>query len=468
MSFDLDHTLARRYDSAGHAKVDYAALLSLALPLMVNSAIQSILNLTDTWFISRLSSDATAAMAGIYWPMLCLILFFGGVSFSVQTFASQCMGAGRYRRAAKSAWSGIYAAISTIPIFVALAFLGPLFIQHLPLSEPIQAMAVSYWIPRLLISAPLGTVITALNSFFSSVNAVRYTLIVSIVTAVANVPFNQYFMFNCHYGVAGSAYGTIAAQVVGLALAVVLFLGPKMRERFSTHLTYRRIDILPNWRLGIPMGFGMTADLIGLALFQLILVSISAIAGAATQIIMMLSSLSYMPGIGIAIAGTTFVGRSIGAHQGEWTRYIGQRIIFLCVGFMGVIGILIGLLSPIILPFFISAQDPNGPALLSLMSTLVWIAAAYQFFDGVNLGSAFCLRGAEDATVPAIITAFASFGVWIPLTFLVSSATVPILGISFIKGLGYGAVGGWWTTFLYTGLLGSGLYWRWRTVSRRF
>ena len=52
------------------------------------------------------------------------------------------------------------------------------------------------------------------------------------------------------------------------------------------------------------MGFGMTADLIGLALFQLILVSISPLAGAATQIIMMLSSLSYMPGLGIAIAGT--------------------------------------------------------------------------------------------------------------------------------------------------------------------
>jgi len=468
MSFDIDHTLARRFDAQGRAVVDYGALLGLAFPLIINSAIQAILNLTDTWFISRLSADATAAMASIYWPMLCLILFFGGVAFAVQTFASQAMGAGRYRRASQSAWSGIYSGISTIPLFMALSFLGPIFIHALPVSPSIQAMAISYWIPRLLISAPLGIMALAITCFFSSVNAVRYTLLVSVVTAVANVPFNQYFMFNCHMGMAGSAYGTVAAQIVGLALALTLFLGPKMRERFSTHLTYRRIQIGPNWRLGIPMGFGMTADLIGLALFQLILVSLSAQAGAATQIIMMLSSLAYMPGVGIAIAGTTFVGRSLGAHQKEWARFIGHRIIFLCVSFMGLIGLSLGLFSPIILPWFISSTDPQGPALLSLMSSLIWIAAAYQFFDGFNLGSAFCLRGASDATIPALITALCSFGLWIPMTLWLSSPNQPLLGLSFVHGWGYGAVGGWWATFGYTALLGSGLFLRWRTLSRHF
>ena len=38
------------------------AVLALALPLMMNSAVQLILNLTDTWFIGRLSTSAMAAM----------------------------------------------------------------------------------------------------------------------------------------------------------------------------------------------------------------------------------------------------------------------------------------------------------------------------------------------------------------------------------------------------------------------
>ena len=468
MKWELDITLARRTSALGEQRVDTLTIFKLAGPLMLNSAIQSVLNLTDTWFISRLSTQATAAMASIYWPILCCILFFGGVAFSVQTFASQAMGAGCYRRAAYAAWSGIYASVSTIPIFAFVALTGSYWISLLPIESAIQHYAVAYWVPRLLVSAPLGIMTLSITCFFSSVNYVRYTLIVSIVTALANIPFNQYFMFDCHMGIAGSAWGTVAAQVVGLLLALALFFNHKLRDVFATHLTYRRPSIRKPWQLGLPMGFGMTADLIGLAIFQWILVSTSALAGAASQIIMMLSSIAYMPGIGLAIAGTTFVGRALGAQEPAWARVIGTRIIVICVAFMGIIGLILGLLSPLILPKFIATQDPNGPALLSLMATLIWIAAAYQFMDGFNLGSAFCLRGAQDAVVPAIITAVSSFGIWMPLTAYFTLPSLHAFRVWSVAGMGLGAIGGWWATFVYVFILGSGLFLRWRYLSQRF
>jgi MATE family multidrug resistance protein len=468
MKWERDETLARIKGPHGQVRVDYHTIARLAGPLMLNSAIQSVLNLTDTWFISHLSTDATAAMASIYWPILCCILFFGGVAFSVQTFASQAMGGGRYRRASQAAWSGVAAALTTIPIFVSLALLGSVFLACLPISTPIQDLAIRYWVPRLLFSAPIGIMTMSLTCFFSSVNAVRYTLLVSVVTALANIPFNQWFMFDLNLGIAGSAWGTVAAQVVGLLLAFGLFLNSKMRALFNTHLTFRRPLIRKQWQLGIPMGFGMTADLIGLALFQLILVSTSALAGAASQIIMMLSSFAYMPGIGIAIAGTTFVGRSLGAHEPAWARTIGLHIIGICVGFMGLIGLTLALLSPFLLPWFIAPFDPQGPQLLKLMSQLIWIAAAYQFFDGFNLGSAFCLRGAEDAMIPAIVTATFSFGVWIPLTAYWTLAVIHLPGSITFAGVGLGAQGGWMATFVYVLCLGSGLFLRWLLLTRHW
>ena len=39
------------------------AVAVLALPLVLNSTVQAVLNLTDTWFIGRLSTAATAAIA---------------------------------------------------------------------------------------------------------------------------------------------------------------------------------------------------------------------------------------------------------------------------------------------------------------------------------------------------------------------------------------------------------------------
>jgi len=52
---------AVKFDPQGRRRVDLRAVIALALPLFINSSIQALLNLTDTWFIGRLSTDATAA-----------------------------------------------------------------------------------------------------------------------------------------------------------------------------------------------------------------------------------------------------------------------------------------------------------------------------------------------------------------------------------------------------------------------
>ena len=53
---------AQRVDAAGRVRIDRRAILALAAPLMVTNAIQAVLNLTDTWYVGRISTDAVAAM----------------------------------------------------------------------------------------------------------------------------------------------------------------------------------------------------------------------------------------------------------------------------------------------------------------------------------------------------------------------------------------------------------------------
>lgn len=67
----------RRVDAEGRAHVDYRAVMALAAPFMLNSAVQAVLNLTDTWFIGHISTQATAAMASVYWFVIVFILLLG-------------------------------------------------------------------------------------------------------------------------------------------------------------------------------------------------------------------------------------------------------------------------------------------------------------------------------------------------------------------------------------------------------
>ena len=98
---------AQRIDRDGRAHIDMRVVWALALPLMANSAVQVILNLTDMWFIGHISTAALAAVGAVQWLILGVMFVLGGSSMAVQTLASHAHGARRYRRAAQATWTAL-------------------------------------------------------------------------------------------------------------------------------------------------------------------------------------------------------------------------------------------------------------------------------------------------------------------------------------------------------------------------
>jgi MATE family multidrug resistance protein len=255
--------------------------------------------------------------------------------------------------------------------------------------------------------------------------------------------------------------------LLGVAIAIVLILRLEPR-RFMPRLTWRPRTrrLITLIALGLPMAMTASADLGAAALFQLMQVQFGVVDGAATQIVVIFTSLAYMPGIGLALAGTTLVGQAIGAGDRDWAEELGNRIILIVACFMGGVGILIALVGDWLVPLFVNAADPRAMEVIALSSTLLWLAAAYQFFDGVNFASAFCLRGAGDARVPALIVLACGLLLFLPLTHLLTFA--PDGGwIDGLPGYGLGAVGGWSAILVYVVAIGAALWLRWRSGAWR-
>ncbi|MGE0581729.1 MAG: MATE family efflux transporter [Steroidobacteraceae bacterium] len=447
----------------GRPQLDLRAIARFAAPLMATNAIQALLNLTDTWFIGRLSTDALAAMSAIYWIMTCAILVLGGVGFAVQTFVAQAFGSRRRSRASQAAWSGLWSAIATWPVFLLLAWAGPWLLAPFHLAPAIERLALDYWEPRMW-GAPLGLATWALTGFFTGVGATRTTFAIAGVTVVANVPANQYFMFGLDLGMAGAAWGTNAAELAGLVLALAIVLAPHYRREYRSHLTWRPNpgQIVRQMKIGLPVGVMYGADVLGVALFQLMIAQTVSSAAAATQIVIMLTSLAYLPAIGIASAGTTFVGQSIGAGDREWARRIGNAVIAICFGFMGCMALLLLAGGHWLLPFFVPPIDAAAREAIAVGLLVLWPAAAYQAFDGLYFGSASALRGAGDTRVPAITALALSWFFFVPL----SHTLVFAPGQGWIDGLpqaGLGALGGWLALMGYAMLLGLCMLGRWRS-----
>jgi multidrug resistance protein, MATE family len=460
-----DRVPARRLDSTGQLLVDSRAILALALPLIANSAVQLVLNLTDVWFIGRLSTDALAAVGAVQWLSMAVLVVLAGVGLAVQTVVAQAQGAGRHACASQAVWTALWALLLAAPLFVLSGFSMRLLLAPFGLPAHLVNLADAFWLPRVAGSI-FGAAVWALLGFFNGIGRPAVTLLVTAVMALANAVFNELFIFHMHLGIAGSGLATGVAQICGLALAIAVFLRRPYRSHYRSHLTWRPKyrSIAAQFRLGLPMGLLYAGDLIGFSIFQIMQVRLGAVEGAATQVVMMLVAICWLPGVGIALAGTTLVGQAVGAGDRGWAFILGNRVIAMVAIYMGGMGLLLALSGRWVLPLFVNAMDPQSAAVITLGLPLLWIAALYQFFDGLNLGSGFCLRGAGDAAVPAILTIACSWLVFVPVAHMLSFA--PGQGwTDRLPQYGWGVTGGWLAVLLYAVLIGAALFLRWRSRS---
>ncbi len=327
----------------------------LAMPLIANSAVQLVLNLTDVWFIGRISTQALAAVSAVHW--LAHRRAAGAVGRGHG--GADRSGAGARRAAAGAGRAGgLDRAVGLAAVHAAVPGRGTVDPRHARALSGCRRLSsiwpAAFWLPRVGGSC-FGAGVWALLGFFNGIGRPRVTLLVTAVMAVANALFNEIFIFHLHLGVAGSGLATMVAQACGLAIAMTAFLRGHYRRGYRTHLTWtpnlRRI--WAQLRIGFPMGLLMAADLIGFSLFQIMQVKLGEVEGAASQIVMIMTAIAYLPGVGIALAGTTLVGQAIGAGDRGWAYLLGNRVILMTALYMGGMGLLLALAGPWLLPLFI-------------------------------------------------------------------------------------------------------------------
>ena len=446
---------------SGTPHVDYRAVLSISIPMMANSAIQILLSLTDTWFLGHLSTQALAAAGASQSIVLFIVIAAGGAAAPVQTMVARSFGAGRYMRAGAGVWTGLWAVACITPIIVVLADCGTRVIGLFGLQAEIARSAADFWLPRV-IGLPFGIATTAILSFFYGIGRAGTTITILIVEILVNAVLNQLFIFTFDWGISGCGWASTVAQGVAFFLALKRFLSTDYRRTYRSHLTWkpRATSLLAHLRLGIPMGLMPFADFIGFSIFQLMQVRLGSTSGAATQMVATLEAVVYTLGAPIASAGTTLVAQSIGAGEALWAKYLGTRVIILTALLTGAAGLIVAMAGPLVLPLFVRHSDMNAAAVMALARTLLWVAAGYQFFEGINVGGIMCLRGVGDAAVPTALSTLLACLVFLPLA---HSFTFSHGGgwVHFLPQFGWGGVGGWAAADIYVFCVGCTMFVRW-------
>ena len=436
-------------------------LAAFLLPLFFSSLLNVVLDVTDTWFIAQIAPEATAGQGGVYYAMVVLFLFSGGACMGVQTLVAQAMGARMRGRAVRLLWGALIYAAATGVLFAAWWELAPVGVTQLGLTPLLHDYALAYLQSRLL-GGPLVIGFWALLGFFNGTGRTGQSLQLMAMVALVNGLFNWLFTSYTSLGVAGTAWATNTALALGLVVGIGrLMCAPSLRNfRAARLFRLNRLPLRSLLAMGLPIGGWAAAEVTSWAIFQATQSRFGMVDGAATHIVIMLTSLVYWPALGLGMGNSTLVGQALGAGYPQLAWKLGNRLLLMMLGYAGAMGLCVAIAGPWLLPYFIATNAHGGGDIVTLGIQLLWIAATYQLFDVLNIGSGFALRGAGDVIRPSLYLIVLAWGFFLPLlqafTFAPGEGFIPALG-----WLGMGALGGWMAAWIYIALLGVIVWRRW-------
>ena len=158
-------------------------------------------------------------------------------------------------------------------------------------------------------------------------------------------------------------------------------------------------------KLGLPAAGQITLEVGAWNVATLSAGWLTAIALATHQIAINYASITYMVPLGISSATAVSVGHAVGAGDKERARRAGWLAMVLATGFMVLAGI-----TFFVFPRPLIALYTSDPQVLAVGPSLLWIAAAFQIFDGVQTVCTGALRGLGETRAPMV----ANFiGYWI-------------------------------------------------------
>ena len=207
--------------------------LKLALPSIVSMLISTVYNMVDTWFVSRLGTQATAAV-GISFAIMELInatgFLFGTGS---GTRVGLLLGAKEREGASVMASTACFFALllSAVIALLGLVFLSPLM-RLLGSTPTIQPWAETYG-RYMLLGFPVMTFSLVLSSISRSEGKNRQAMIGIGCGGVLNMVLDPLFIFSLHGGIAGAALATFLSQTVGLVILLSFFLTGRTETRLA-------------------------------------------------------------------------------------------------------------------------------------------------------------------------------------------------------------------------------------------
>ncbi|MDR9501437.1 MAG: MATE family efflux transporter [Desulfurivibrionaceae bacterium] len=386
------------------ATYPYGEVTRVCLPLVMAMGATMVMEFTDRVFLANYSVAAISAAlpAGIA-AFLCMA-FLGGVGGYISVFIAQYNGAGRHERIGTALWQGLYFTLLAGLILVAISIYvaAPLFALagH---SEEVRILEELYF-NILCRGAILHVASHTLSGFFTGRGMTRPVMVSNMVGMAVNIPLD-YALINGKWGlpemgISGAALATVVSWgVIVLILALAIFR--RENERRFAVFSGRAFDKVIFGRLlrfGIPGAMQFSLDIFAFTFFILMVGRIGTVELAATNIVLSINSLAFMPAMGFSYGVSSLVGHALGQGRPDLARLTTWSAVHIISGFIILVDLFF-IFAPLpVIALFIPSNTAQADyaRIIPLAVSLLQIVAAYILLDALYMTFSGVLKGAGD------------------------------------------------------------------------
>ncbi len=359
----------------------FSTLVRTALPIAIQSAISSSINLVSIVMIGSMGETAVASvgLANQIFFLLMFLLF--GMSSGAAVFTAQLWGKKDVLNIRRVVGLGLAVSLGGALIFTLIAAFIPEFALGLYTTDAAVIENGSHYL-RIICFSYFATAITyTYASVLRSTGDVRVPAAVSAGALALDALLNYTLIFGKfgfpQMGIAGAATATAIARVVEcVALLIVTYTrrlpaAASLKEMLGSSPEMRR----KFFNTALPVVFNETLWSLGITTYNGIYAHISTMSIAAINISSSIENLAFVIFISISNATSIMIGNRIGAGDEPRAFQIARKSLILQASGAILMGVVIYLTKDLFLNLYNVAEEVRLYAhnILTVVSFVLWI-----------------------------------------------------------------------------------------------
>ncbi|HET6794416.1 MAG TPA: MATE family efflux transporter [Acidimicrobiales bacterium] len=360
-------------------------IVALAVPALGALAVEPLYNLTDTAIVGHLGRAPLAGLA-----LAATVLNVAGWSFGFLSMATTSQVAFRLGRGDREAAERAAAAAYWVAVVTGVVLAAAVAASARPVAAllggqgRVQDQAVEY-LRLSALGLPFLLVTLAGNGHLRGLEDTRTPLRITLGANLANLTLEVVLVYVAGAGIAGSALGTVTAQV--LAAASFLVVARRRAGRLPTRPGREETGAL--LRAGVVLFVRTAALVAALTAATAVAARLGAQVVGGHQIGLQVWLLLALTLDAMAVPAQVFVGQAMGREDAGEAGRVARRVLRLGLLVSVVLGVLTAALAGVVPAVFTAdaAVRHNATLALVVVGLSQPLAALAFVYDGLLLGA---------------------------------------------------------------------------------